>query len=142
MLRADGTTAIKVLALRRDGFAGDIDLHAEGLPPGVKALPARIAAGANEGVVLITAPEKPERWAGAIRIIGKAKIGDAEVTREARGGAVRWPVVDANLDAVQPRLTRDIGLGVSAAESAPVSIAATGGQMLGRSPPAGSSRFR
>lgn len=123
LARADGTAAIRVLALRRDGFNGDIDLQVEGLPAGAKTLPARIPAGANEGLVLINVPEKPERWAGAVRIIGKAKIGDAEVSREARGGAVRWTVADANTDTVRPRMTRDIGLGIST-EATPVSIVA------------------
>lgn len=124
LLRADGTTAIRVLAFRQDGFAGDIELHAEGLPSGVTCQPTTIPAGANEGVVLLTSSEKPERWAGSIRVVGKAKIGDAELTREARGGAVCWTVADASVDAVRPRLTRDIVLGVSATEPAPVSVAA------------------
>jgi len=125
LLRADGTTAIKVLAFRRDGFAGEIELHAEDLPAGVTCQPTKIAAGANEGIVLLTSAEKPERWAGAIRVMGKAKLGDKEVVREARGGAVCWTVADGNVDAVRPRLARDIPLAVSAAEPAPVSVAAT-----------------
>ncbi|MEP6672618.1 MAG: PPC domain-containing protein [Chthoniobacter sp.] len=108
LLRGDGTIGIKVLAFRRDGFAGEIELHAEGLPTGVTCQPTKIAAGASEGVVLLTSGEKPERWAGAIRVIGKAKVGDAELVRDARGGAVCWTVADANVDAVRPRLTRDI----------------------------------
>jgi hypothetical protein len=125
LLRADGTTAIKVIAFRRDGFAGEIELHAEDLPAGVTCQPTKIAAGANEGVVLLTSTEKPDRWAGSIRVIGKAKLGDKELVREARGGAVCWTVADANVDAVRPRLARDIPLAVSAAEPAPVSVAAT-----------------
>jgi hypothetical protein len=124
-LLADGTTAIKILALRRDGFAGEIDVQAEGLPPGVKSLPARIAVGGNECALLITSCEKPVRWAGPIRIIAKARIGDTEALREARGGAVRWKSADGNTEAIIPRLTRDIALGVSDAEAAPVSIATT-----------------
>lgn len=125
LLRADGTAAIKVLAFRQDGFAGEIELHAEDLPPGVTCVPTTIPAGATDGLVLLTSCEKPERWIGDIRIIGKAKIGDAEVTHPARGGAVRWTVADPNAEAVRPRLARDIALAVSAAESAPVSVAAT-----------------
>lgn len=124
LLRADGTTGIRVLAFRQDGFAGDIELHAEGLPAGVTCRPTTIPAGGNEGVVLLTIGEKPERWAGSIRVMGKAKVGDAELTHEARGGAVCWTVADATADAVRPRLTRDIVLAVSAAEPAPVSVAA------------------
>ncbi|HSI14728.1 MAG TPA: PPC domain-containing protein [Chthoniobacter sp.] len=125
LLRADGTNAIKVVALRRDGFGGEIELHVEGLPAGVTCQPTKIAAGATEGIVLLTSCEKPERWAGSIRVIGKAKVGDKELTCEARGGAVAWTVADANVDAVRPRLTREIALAVSAAEPAPVSVAAT-----------------
>lgn len=124
LLRADDTTAIKVLAFRRDGFVGDIELQADGLPPGVTCAPVKLLAGTNETMLLLTSAEKPERWAGSIRIIGKAKIRDAEVTREARGGAVIWKAADANVDAVRSRLTRDIALAVSAAEAAPVTVIA------------------
>lgn len=124
LVRADGTTPIRVIVLRRDGFAGDIELHAEGLPPGVTCAPVKLLAGANEASLLLTGSEKPERWAGAIHITGKARIGDADVVREARGGAVRWAVADANIDLLRPRLTRDIAVAVSAAEAAPVSLAA------------------
>ena len=125
LLRADGSTAIKVVAFRQDGFAGDIELNAEGLPEGVTCAPVKLLAGTNEASLLLTSCEKPARWAGAIRIVGKAKIGDSDVTHEARGGAVRWTVADASAEAARPRLTRDIALAVSAAESAPVSVAAT-----------------
>ncbi|TCO92832.1 hypothetical protein EV701_105109 [Chthoniobacter flavus] len=125
LLRADGTIAIRVLAFRQDGFAGDIELHAEGLPAGVTCQPTTIPAGANEGVVLLTSGEKPERWAGSIRVIGKAKVGDTELAHEARGGAVCWSVTDATQDAVRPRLTRDVVLAVSAAEPAPISLVVT-----------------
>jgi len=123
LVRADGTAAIKVLALRRDGFAGEIEVSAEGLPPGVACAPVKLPANATEAVLLFTSAGKPERWAGSVRVVGKAKIGDKDVSREARGGVVRWSVADANTDAVRARLTRDVALGVST-EAAPVSIAA------------------
>jgi len=124
LLRADGSTAIKVVAFRQDGFAGDIELNAEGLPEGVTCAPVKLLAGTNEASLLLTSSEKPARWAGAIRIVGKAKIGDSDVTHEARGGAVRWTVTDGNIDAIRPRLTRDIALAVSATEATRVRLAA------------------
>lgn len=124
LARAGGTIALRVLAFRRDGFAGEIELNAENLPAGVTCISTKIPAGANEGMLLLTCVEKPERWAGVIRLIGKARIGEAEVVREARAGAVRWLVANADNDAVRPRLTRDLALAVSATEFAPVSIAA------------------
>ena len=122
LIRGGGTIAIKVIAFRRDNFAGDIELTAEGLPAGVTCVPTKILAGKNDGLLLLTACEKPERWVGAIRIIGKARVGDAELAHEARGGAVRWSVSDFDAEAVPVRLTRDFTLAVSAAEAAPVSV--------------------
>jgi hypothetical protein len=122
LLRAGGTIAIKVIAVRRDGFAGDIELSAGGLPAGIACAPVKILAGSGDGVLLLTAGEMPEPWVGSIRIIGKAKVGDTELMREARGGSVQWLVADFNTTPVQARLTRDIALAVSAAETAPVSV--------------------
>lgn len=122
LLRAGGTVPLRVIALRRDGFKDAIELRAEGLPPGVSCAPQRIPAGATEGVLLLAAEPTVQRWAGAIRIGGKA----GSLVHEARGGAVRWAVTDWNNDPVQARLTRDITLGVSE-DRAPVSVIAGAG---------------
>ena len=124
LLRAGETTAVKVLAIRRDGFAGAIELSAENLPEGVKCIPTKIEAGKTEGMLLLTAAEKPAKACVAFRVIGKAKIGDKEERREASGGAVVWNVADFNIDAVQSRLTADFVLAVNGAESAPIRIEA------------------
>jgi len=124
LLRADGTTAIKGDRLPPRRFCGRHRAARRGAAAGCDLCAREPSRGTNEAALLLTSCEKPERWAGAIRIVGQAKIGEAEVTREARGGAVRWAVADANVDAVRPRLTRDIALAVSAAEAAPVSLAA------------------
>lgn len=119
LLRGGGTIGIKVAAFRRDGFAGEIELRAEGLPPSVTCVPVKIPGTANEGTLLLTAAAKPERWVGSIRIVGKS----GALEHDARGGAVRWTVADFNTDAVQARLTRDFMLAVSGTEAAPVSVA-------------------
>jgi hypothetical protein len=124
LLLADGVAAMRVLALRRDGFAGAIELRAEGLPPGVVCKPAKIPAGANEGMILLSAVEKPERWAGAIRIIGTTKIGDTEIQREARAGTVQWTVGDTNTEPLKARLAQTLGFAISATEAAPITLRA------------------
>ncbi len=124
LLRAGETTAVKVLAIRRDGFAGEIELGAESLPEGVKCMPAKIEAGKTEGLLLLTAGEKPAKACVAFRVIGKAKIGGNEIRREASGGAVVWSVADFNIDAVQSRFTADFVLAVNGTEAAPIRIEA------------------
>lgn len=121
MVRGGGTTAIRVVAFREDA-TGEIELSAEGLPAGVACGPSKIPAGQKGGVLLLTAAaEKPERWVGAIRVIGKLKTGDQVASEEARGGTVRWDVKDFQTDPVQARLSRDFAIAVNG-ETAPLSI--------------------
>ena len=122
LIRGGGTIPIKVVAFRRDGFAGDIEISAENLPAGVTCSPTKILAGKNDGLVLLTASEAAARWIGAIRILGKARLGDADLAHDARAGAVIWNVPDFNNEPVQARLTRDFALAVSGAEPAPLSV--------------------
>jgi len=123
LVRGGGTTAIRIVAFRHDNFGGAIALSAEGLPAGVTCAPTEILEGKSEGWLLLTACEKPESWAGSIRIIGKAKSGETEITREARGGVIIWPVTDIGTGLVEARLTRDVALAVSGKEAAPISVA-------------------
>lgn len=49
VLRRDQTLAFRVVAFRRDGFQGEIELSASNLPPGVRASSTRILAAQNTG---------------------------------------------------------------------------------------------
>ncbi|MBI3881675.1 MAG: hypothetical protein HY301_16625, partial [Verrucomicrobia bacterium] len=124
-LRRGETQVVKVLALRRDGFNGEIQLAAEGLPAGVKSAGAKIPEGKNSALLAITAKADATAWSGVLKIAGKAKAGDTELVREARGGAATWHVADSNNDAIESRLTRDLALGVSGTETAPITIEPT-----------------
>jgi hypothetical protein len=61
-----------VRGLRKNGFAGDIQLGVEGLPPGVTAVPGRILANANDGCVILQAAADAPAGAANIRITGSA----------------------------------------------------------------------
>jgi hypothetical protein len=122
-LRRGETVPVKVLALRRDGFNGPIQLGVQGLPSGVTAPQTTIEPGANSALLFLIASEDAPGWAGAVKVLGTAKIGEREVIREARGGAVVWNVPDYNTEAIPSRLTRDFAFAVSRYESVPISIA-------------------
>ncbi|HEY2344095.1 MAG TPA: hypothetical protein VGH90_13720, partial [Chthoniobacteraceae bacterium] len=124
-LRRNGTIAIKVIAFRKDNFAGDIELSTEDLPSGVTCLATKILAGKNDGLLLLTAGPAAEKYAGPLRIVGRAHIGDCAVRHEARGGTVLWRVPDFNETPVSARLTREFPFAVSDAEEAPISIEPT-----------------
>jgi hypothetical protein len=50
-----GTTLLGVNLTRIDGFDQAVEVHAEGLPPGVRCTPARIEPGEIAGVIALTA---------------------------------------------------------------------------------------
>jgi len=106
LLRRGGTMPIRVLVHRRDGFGGEIKLETRGLPPGVTAAAAKIDAGANSGILLLSAAENAANWAGAISIVGTATISGTEVLREARGASVVRTVADPANEMVFSRMTR------------------------------------
>ena len=124
VLRGGETTPVRVVAFRRDGFAGEIEVSGDALPTGVTCVPAKILAGKNDAMLLLTATEKAARWAGPIRIVGRAKIGDAEIARDARGAVVSWNVPDFNNEPVPARLAHEIALAVCGVEVAPISVEA------------------
>jgi hypothetical protein len=116
LLRKGGTEMFDVLAYRRDGFGGEIQLSVEGLPEGVTASPATIGAGQNVTSLVLTAADTAAEWSGEIQIIGKARVGDAEMVRQARAGTAIW---DAPQQASsQARAARGVMLAVSGLESA------------------------
>ncbi len=121
-LRAGGTLAVRVVVFRRDGFAGEIELCASGLPPGVTCVPTRVLPGKNEGYLLLAAEEKLEPFVGEVRIFGKADIAGAVRERDASAVTTRWLVPDSNVSPVESYLAQRFVLGVTPAELAPVQI--------------------
>lgn len=63
---------VYVRGLRKNGFAGDIQLGVEGLPPGVTAVAGKILATANDGCVILQAAANAPVGAANIRITGTA----------------------------------------------------------------------
>lgn len=122
-LRGGATMALEVVAFRRDGFDGDIQLAMEGLPQGVTAAGLKIPAGQSRGLMLVTAhQDAPRGWANA-RFVGRAEIDGQPVTRSCRLASMAWPITDAWSDLPSPRLISDVPVSVSGLEYAPITIA-------------------
>lgn len=122
-MRGGITVALEVVALRRDGFDGDIELVIEGLPDGVSAKGLKIPAGKTRGIMLITAEdEAPKSFANA-KLFGKSSLSGAEVKRPVHMAAMAWPIVDSWSEIPSPRLVAGLPISVTGAEFAPVSIA-------------------
>lgn len=71
-LMPGGAAAIFVRAIRKHGFAGDVQLEIEGLPAGVTASCGKILAPGTDGCIILEAPAESRPSAANIVIRGKA----------------------------------------------------------------------
>jgi hypothetical protein len=124
-LRGGATMALEVVAVRRDGFDGPIELAMDGLPDGVTARGLTIPAGQSHGVMLVTASADAPRGRRSVQFNGTGQIAGAAVSRPVRVASMAWPVQDHWSEAPSPRLLADVPVSVSGFESAPLTIAPT-----------------
>ncbi len=124
LLRRGGAIVYRILALRQDGFEGDIVVEASGLPKGVIAPPLVMSGTTREGYLTLQASPDAAAWSGPIRITGSTKIGDQEVNREARNGSIIWGTrVFGNQRQIRSRLDEEIVLSVIETEVEPATLA-------------------
>lgn len=109
-VRRGGTEKLKLVALRRDGFNGEIEVVAEGLPPGVSCATTTLGPGQEVGYLVLSAASNAPDWHGAIQVRGQAKQGETMLARPALAGTMVWPGGE-DLAAVS-RLTNEIALSV------------------------------
>ncbi|MEX0701436.1 MAG: hypothetical protein WD069_05010 [Planctomycetales bacterium] len=82
-LRKGDNVALLVLAIRRDGFKGPIEVSADGLPPGVTCAPTAVGEGSSGTEIVFSATPDAADWFGRLPVRGKARIGDPEQDRAA-----------------------------------------------------------
>ncbi len=121
-LRKGVTMGFEVVAVRRDGFDGEITLSMEGLPKGVHAAGLRIPAGKSVGTILITADDDAPRGLSLGKIYGHASLNGAAVTHDCPTASTVWPVRDASQETPSPRLMADTPVSVGGDEITPLSI--------------------
>ncbi len=121
-LRPGATMALEVIAIRRDGFDGDIDLAMQNLPDGVTAQGLRIPAGQSRGIMLVSADAQAPAGHTSANFEGRAEINGVVVSRPCRLASMAWPVKDAWSEIPSPRLLIDVPVSVGNAEVAPLTI--------------------
>ena len=122
VLRRGETLAVRVMAFRRDGFNGEIALSVEKPPPGLIFVPDRIEAGKNSDYFLLTAAADAPAFAGPIELVGRAKVGDREIVRRARGGTTVFSVGNVDSERPESRVISEFAVAITDQESAPISI--------------------
>jgi hypothetical protein len=133
-LRKGGRDSIRVVAFRQHGFNGDIRVSVTGLPEGITSSEVLIGGNATSATLVLTAAESAGAVTGQLQIVGKAVIGEQEVTRVARAGtALAAPPQQMQpgqmMTSVPARMTSHIVVSVSELETAPVMLAAGNDQV-------------
>jgi hypothetical protein len=129
-LRGGSTQVLEVVALRRDGFEGDIELTLEGLPDGVTAQGIRIPAGKTRGLIVVSAAEGAPRGLSMASLIARARLGEEVVTRDGHLATVAWPIPDSWGEIPYPRLATQIPVSVGGVDLAPLTIAPAAGRIV------------
>ena len=78
---AGGTGMFNVVATRKQGFSGPIDLQLEGLPAGYKVAGTRIEKGMTRGIVTVTAPRNAGPRTLHPTLVGQAKAAGKQIER-------------------------------------------------------------
>lgn len=109
-----GAAYLDVIVHHKEGFNGPITLTAEGLPPGLHALPATMRD--SRGTFIVWADAEAAEWTGPIKLFASAKVGDKTLRHEVRPYTRVW--TEANMNSSRP--TRELVLAVR--ESAPFAM--------------------
>jgi hypothetical protein len=105
-VRAGGAAYLDVIVHQGGGFNGPITLSAEGLPPGVHALPTTVRG--THGAFVFWADPGAADWVGTVKLFATAKVGERTLRREVRPYTRVWS--EANIATSRP--TRDFVLAV------------------------------
>ena len=117
--RLGGKTRMNVMAIRRDGFQGRIDLEVKGLPSGISFPGASIPERSNGTYLYFEASPEAAGWTGAVQVIGRARIDGRAVERPARHATLIWNSGSLRRAGAQSRMVRNRTLAVSRSELAP-----------------------
>jgi len=102
--------SVQVVCFRHDGFDGEIELAAQGLPAGVTCEPQTFGPKLQTAVLVLHAPEGAKDWAGEFSITGTTTVDGKKVVRTAASGCLVYPA--ANNQPAVSRMARALCLAV------------------------------
>lgn len=114
-----GSEVIRVMALRRDGWIGPIQIKIENLPAGVEAAETVIAANQTQTQIVLTASAEASASRQAIRVVGTSE--DGKLKQTAVPATIAWGK-GAGRDYIRTRLMSQLMVAVSDRDLSPLTI--------------------
>jgi len=124
LLRRGESFPLRVIISRRGGFAEPVTISASGLPAGVSAPPVTLAPNTDSAVLIVKASSDAAAWSGDIQLIGKAKVGERELSHPVSIAAPVWSITNIGTERLRTRIWNRLPLTVSDAEPPPVALIA------------------
>lgn len=119
-----GHGVVAVGVFREEGFSGEVTVTAEGLPAQVVAQPLVISAGSSSGRMSFRASADAPSDPLVVRLVARAKVGGAVMTRSVAPTGYVWPV-NANNNNIVPPARAHQTLVMACVDQAPFSLAAS-----------------
>ncbi|MDP6445523.1 MAG: PPC domain-containing protein, partial [Pirellulaceae bacterium] len=133
LLRRGGRTAIRVVAFRRDGFDGPIEVAVTGLPAGVTCPPVVIGPARHAAMLVLSAAANAAPGVAKLQVSGKSVRDGKPLTRTARLCAATHPErpQQGQIQRRPPQLRLTDALVVTVTEEvSPVTLAAGDSKVL------------
>ena len=115
---------------RLDGFAGDVMVSCDQLPPGIECRPVTVTSAQSSADLVFFAREDAPPGKGIVKVSGKAAIGEQQVVHEAIHTCVTWETGNKGQVPAYYRRTRDLEISVMPHETAAVTVQAGDGKVL------------
>lgn len=117
-----GTSSVDVVLQRRDEFKEEVVVSVEGLPAGVTCSGAVLGGEVSRAKLVVSSTDQVGNWCGPIRVIGRSKLSDKELVREARYTQITWGTGNRQQQPAKFRLTPQFYLAVTEKDTLPVQV--------------------
>lgn len=117
-----GRKSVAISMTRLDGFSGDVEVRCENLSAGVTCSPLTLTPRQSSGELIFSVADTATVGKSLIKIVGKSRLNEQEVTREAAMTVVTWDTGNKTTVPSDFRRTERLELSVVAADVAPVSV--------------------
>lgn len=124
-LMRGGSVSVGVLAVRHDGFAGEIRISARHLPRGLSCPPAVIGSGQSKAQLSITAADDASNLITVIDVFGEADI-DGEVVSVDAAPACTVIGTGTGRQAIRSRRCENLEIAVSQTDTMPLVVQFSG----------------
>ncbi|MEM7479412.1 MAG: hypothetical protein AAF483_30885, partial [Planctomycetota bacterium] len=121
-LMCGGTTAIRVLAVRQDGFNGPIELQVTGLPTSVSCPGVVLPAGATEQVLVLSADENAVAWEGPVEVLGRSTLPNGSKLESKAQATTVFLTASSGRNQIQTRKTDQLRMSVNDQDKAPLLV--------------------